>query len=97
MIKSIEEIIHKTPLDSRVALGGWIRNKRASKDVIFLDLQDGSQQAPLQLVGDPSVISSAVQRVLTTGASVRSTFLNGVRGALSARLVSASRMRIRQP
>ena len=70
MIKTIQEIVQTTALDSPVVLGGWIRNKRESKDVIFLDIQDGSQQKPLQLVGDPTVIPVAVQRTLTTGSSV---------------------------
>ncbi|MEM7361497.1 MAG: asparagine--tRNA ligase [Bacteroidota bacterium] len=71
MIKTIQEIIHTTPLDTQVVLSGWIRNKREGKEVIFLDLQDGSQQTPLQLVGDPRLIPAAIQRNLTTGASVR--------------------------
>lgn len=71
MIKTIRETLSTTPLDSKIVVGGWIRNKRESKSVFFLDIQDGSQQSPLQLVGDPSLITPELLHSLTIGASVR--------------------------
>lgn len=70
MIKTIREVLETAPLDSQVEVGGWIRSKRGNKNVVFIDIQDGSQQNALQLVGDPSLFTATVQRQLTPGASV---------------------------
>ena len=40
---------------------------------MFIDIQDGSQQAPIQLVGDPTLFTTALQHKLTPGASVLAT------------------------
>ncbi len=66
---TIKEVSCKIALDSKVRVGGWIRSKRTSKKVIFIDLQDGSQQETLQLVGDPNNLKEKVAE-LTPGASM---------------------------
>ena len=70
MVKTIKEVLRHAPLESKVVVGGWIRSKRDSKGVVFLDIYDGSQQGALQLVGDPSLFTPTLQRQLTPGASV---------------------------
>ena len=70
MVKTIKEILGQAPLASKVVVGGWIRSKRESKGVVFLDIYDGSQQGALQLVGDPSLFTPELHRQLTPGASV---------------------------
>lgn len=54
---------------------GWVRTKRENKNVIFINLNDGSTISNLQLVGDPSAFDEAILKKITTGASLSATGL----------------------
>lgn len=50
---------------------GWVKTRRDSKDVSFVQLNDGSSFKDLQVVIDAGVIADDVLRAITTGACVR--------------------------
>ena len=56
-----------------VTVSGWVRNKRVSKNVGFLQINDGSQLAGLQLVFPADGIGPAAAEGVDKGASVRAT------------------------
>jgi len=59
-----------TPPRSGVVVKGWLRSVRDSKQVVFLDLNDGSSLAGLQVVVGEEVPELAEVRHLTTGSAV---------------------------
>jgi len=54
-----------------VELTGWVRNKRVSKNIGFLELNDGSMLASLQLVFPKDGIGPEAAEPIDKGASVR--------------------------
>jgi asparaginyl-tRNA synthetase len=79
----IRELLGLDP-GQEAAVSGWVRTKRESKNLVFLEVNDGSCFAPLQVTFDRSgaapsgaapngaAIEEALKKV-TTGASVRAT------------------------
>ncbi|MFZ5798824.1 MAG: asparagine--tRNA ligase [Desulfobulbus sp.] len=68
----IAEILRTKPVATRLAAFGWIRTRRDSGAVSFLELSDGSCLANLQVVAGPGLDKfDDLRRALTTGASVR--------------------------
>lgn len=66
------EIFKGHPLDTPLVISGWVRTYRASKNVAFLSLGDGSCGDNLQVVIDAKVADwQALAAVCTTGSSVR--------------------------
>ena len=57
-------------LDVPVQVQGWVRNKRESKNVVFISLNDGSCLQNLQIVGDPESIGENLLKKINTGASI---------------------------
>lgn len=49
---------------------GWVRTKRENKNVVFINLNDGSTIHNLQLVGDPAQLSEELLKQIHTGASI---------------------------
>ena len=60
-------------LDKEINVKGWVRNKRGSKNVAFIALNDGSTINNLQLVIDLNVIPEENLALMHTGASVSAT------------------------
>ncbi|MBS1716614.1 MAG: asparagine--tRNA ligase [Armatimonadetes bacterium] len=56
---------------SKTSAYGWIKTRRDSKTVHFVQLSDGSTFQDLQVVIPEGLLSEAVLKTLTTGASVR--------------------------
>src|SRR3954470_22271531 len=56
-----------------VSAHGWVKTRRDSKGIHFVQLNDGSSFADLQVVIDQGVIPEETLRHVTTGASVRVT------------------------
>ena len=67
---SIKTLLTHTPTNSTVSIQGWVRNKRKSKNVIFITLQDGSSFTPLQIVVNPTDIKEVLLKQITIGASL---------------------------
>ncbi len=66
----IVEVLGWVPPRSEVRVKGWLRTVRDSKQVVFLELNDGSAMASLQVVVDAELGNIEDVRRLTTGSSV---------------------------
>ena len=66
----IKELLATEPSESLVKAEGWVRTKRDSKNVSFLDINDGSSLKGLQAVLDKSIIPGETISAITTGCSV---------------------------
>jgi asparaginyl-tRNA synthetase len=58
------------PIDSEITLRGWVRSRRDSKGVTFIELNDGSRFKSMQLVVDAGVIPEEILKQVTTGSSI---------------------------
>ncbi len=72
----IKEVLAKEPVNERIVVKGWVRNKRASKNVAFITLNDGSVLSNLQIVAEVEKIGQQVLGRIHTGAAL------GVEGIL---------------
>jgi asparaginyl-tRNA synthetase len=66
----IRDLLQGTPGSSVVA-HGWVRTRRDSKGVHFVQLSDGSGFQDLQVVVNDGVVEPSLLRLVTTGACVR--------------------------
>ncbi len=48
----IQEVLAREPIGEELTLMGWVRTKRASKNVAFIALNDGSTINNIQVVAD---------------------------------------------
>ena len=55
---------------SEITLRGWVRSRRDSKGITFIELNDGSRFKGMQLVVDAGVVPYEVLKQVTTGSSV---------------------------
>lgn len=71
MVRRIAEILKSAHVGDEVSIEGWVRTRRDSKDFSFLEVNDGSCLANLQIVADGS-LPAFEENVLnaTTGSSV---------------------------
>jgi asparaginyl-tRNA synthetase len=58
---------------SEITLRGWVRSRRDSKGITFIELNDGSRLKSMQLVVDAGVVPDDVLKQITTGSSVAAT------------------------
>ena len=74
MITLIKEILTQKPEGQEVAVYGWVRTKRETKNLIFIQVNDGSSFASIQLTFDRDKgIDAQTEKELsriTTGASI---------------------------
>jgi asparaginyl-tRNA synthetase len=67
----IKDLLQKNPSDEIVTAEGWVRTKRDSKNVCFLELNDGSCLKGLQIVIDKAALNNNnLLSKITTGSSV---------------------------
>ncbi|NLL24117.1 MAG: asparagine--tRNA ligase, partial [Spirochaetales bacterium] len=52
MKERIVDVLRKDPSDELIAIEGWVRTKRDSKNVCFLEVNDGSSLKGIQIVFD---------------------------------------------
>ena len=75
MITLIKEILTQKPEEQEVAVYGWVRTKRETKNLIFIQVNDGSCFASIQLTFDRDKgIDAQTEKELsriTTGASIK--------------------------
>jgi asparaginyl-tRNA synthetase len=70
--QQIAEILRNKPFNSRLSVSGWIKTRRDSGAVSFIELSDGSCLANLQVIAGPGLGDfEGMRRELTTGASIR--------------------------
>src|SRR5690606_6710589 len=58
------------PVGTSTTLRGWVRSRRDSKGVTFIELNDGSRFKSMQLVVDSGALSDDVLKQVTTGSSI---------------------------
>lgn len=71
----IKELLGLPDANISVTVMGWVRTKRENKNVVFINLNDGSTINNLQIVGDPARFDEAVLKKITTGSSLAVTGL----------------------
>ncbi|MDH7516111.1 MAG: asparagine--tRNA ligase [Bacteroidota bacterium] len=75
----ISDLLARPEAGGDVDIAGWVRTKRDSKEIVFLNVNDGSNLAGIQVVVPRDAACFEDARKLTTGASV----------AVSGRLVDS--------
>src|SRR3954454_1678579 len=65
----IRKLLQRQP-GERVIARGWVKTRRDSKNVHFVQLNDGSSPTDLQVVLDEGVVSPDVVAAITTGACI---------------------------
>ena len=55
---------------SEITLRGWVRSRRDSKGITFIELNDGSRFKSMQLVVDAGVVTEELLKQITTGSSI---------------------------
>ena len=58
------------PVGSEITLRGWVRSRRDSKGVTFIELNDGSRFRSMQLVVDAGAVPEDTLKQITTGSSL---------------------------
>src|SRR5213592_4089146 len=58
------------PVGTEVTLRGWVRSRRDSKGVTFIELNDGSRLKSMQQVDDAGVVTEEALKQVTSGSSV---------------------------
>ena len=61
------------PPGSEITLCGWVRSRRDSKGITFIELNDGSRFKSMQFVVDAGVIPDDILKQITTGSSIAAT------------------------
>ena len=61
------------PVGSEIILRGWVRSRRDSKGITFIELNDGSRFKSMQLVVDAGTVPEETLRQVTTGSSIAAT------------------------
>ncbi|WP_038032072.1 asparagine--tRNA ligase [Thermonema rossianum] len=68
---TIKELLAMAPQEQSVEVLGWVRNRRGSKQVAFITVNDGSTIHNIQVVVDLNQIPEEQLKDVHTGASVR--------------------------
>jgi len=68
----IRELIKNKPVGTTVSVAGWIRTRRDTGDFSFLEVNDGSCLANIQIIADKNLENYVDEiKMLTTGCSVK--------------------------
>ena len=66
----VKDLFDETLIGKSVLAKGWVRTKRANKNVVFINLNDGSCLSNIQVVANPETIDEETLSRVTTGASI---------------------------
>ncbi len=66
----IKALLQQTDFDKEVMVKGWVRNRRGSKNVAFVALNDGSCLNNIQVVIDFAMLDESVMDKVSVGASL---------------------------
>jgi asparaginyl-tRNA synthetase len=61
------------PVGASITLRGWVRSRRDSKGITFIELNDGSRFKSMQAVVDSGVVPDEILKQVTTGSSIAAT------------------------
>jgi len=68
--QEIKQILLSEALGSTIKVSGWVRTKRESKNVNFINLNDGTVLSNLQIVADVTVFPEELLKKINTGAAL---------------------------
>ncbi|MDA3881511.1 MAG: asparagine--tRNA ligase [Prolixibacteraceae bacterium] len=68
--QEIKEILQSEAIGDTVKVNGWVRTKRESKNVNFINLNDGTVLDNLQIVADVNIFGNEILRKVNTGAAL---------------------------
>lgn len=68
--QEIKEILKSDAFGSTVKVSGWVRTKRESKNVNFINLNDGTVLSNLQVVADVNNFDAELLKKINTGAAL---------------------------
>lgn len=71
--KTIATILKEAATGSEMTIKGWVRTKRENKNVVFININDGSTVNNIQAVADPAQFDETLIAKITTGAGVAIT------------------------
>jgi len=66
----IKDLLEGSQIGQEVLVKGWVRTKRESKNVVFINLNDGSVIHNIQVVADPANHNEDTIKRITTGACI---------------------------
>ena len=66
----VKEILNREAAGGQVLVQGWVKTKRSSGSVSFLQVSDGSTLKDLQIVIEPSLPNYAIVESINTGCSI---------------------------
>ena len=66
----VKDLFDEALIGQSVLAKGWVRTKRANKNVVFINLNDGSCLNNIQVVANPEAIDNETLSRVTTGASI---------------------------
>ena len=61
------------PVSTAITLRGWVRSRRDSKGITFIEINDGSRFKSMQAVVDSGVVPDEILKQVTTGSSIEAT------------------------
>jgi asparaginyl-tRNA synthetase len=71
--QEIKAVLLSDAIGSTIKVSGWVRTKRESKNVNFINLNDGSTIHNLQIVADVNLFSEDLLRKVSSGAALTVT------------------------
>ncbi len=66
----VKTALTEARVGEKIYTKGWVRTKRQGKNVVFINLNDGSTIYNLQIVADPGKFDGSLINGITTGASI---------------------------
>ena len=66
----IKQILANFEANQEITVRGWVRTKRGSKNVSFININDGSCLENIQVVADSSIFEESLLKDINTGASI---------------------------
>jgi len=89
---SINEILLSEENEFSVEISGWVRNRRGSKNVAFISLNDGSTIKNIQVVAEKDIISEDLFKSITSGAclNVKGTLVRSKGGEQDKEILAES-------
>ena len=67
----IQDLLHATKPENDIVTQGWVRTKREAKDFIFIELNDGSCLANIQIIASDTLEDYASIKKINTGYSIQ--------------------------
>ena len=70
----VREALGSEPGGQSIIVAGWVRTKRTGKNIVFLEVNDGSSLSNIQIIVDSENTNlGQTAELITTGSSVRAT------------------------